>query len=197
MVSHDTAVLLQSAITNNIKYTKMKQLYKLLIVAMTVLFVGCSSDSLSVEYDDWTITVQPNLPQTSSGLYILELDTTKLQTVHVLRGQLLQNNTSPNRPRKLSWESSHEWFIGDTLGYIVKRVINDEGRWVPLDTLVVDFRFDDPVPTINPTSISKADGTFAQTMAPIFSMKGDTLTIKCDGRFDGIYDSYQFKILLQ
>ena len=87
-------------------------------------------------------------------------------------------NDVPLEVLKVHWESSHYWYLGDTLGYIVNRYLTTEGVYVSVDTsYVVGFNGME-VPTINPASYSNGEGEVNTMFAPVRTMKSDTVTIR-------------------
>ena len=77
----------------------------------------------------------------------------------------------------IDWESSHTWVTGTDNGYYVRRVINALGQWVIVDTNYINIPSGLIVPTINPTSISGDVGEINTMIAPIYSMRGDTMIV--------------------
>ena len=145
---------------------------------LIVLLFGCS-DSVStfepVEQDVIRVDLDTRLNVDDNGFYHLELGES-WQTLHRLSGTAYLND-EPLEVLKVHWESSHYWYLGDTLGYIVNRYLTDDGIYVSVDTsYVVGFNGME-VPTINPASYSNSDGEVNTMIGPIQSMVGDTMTI--------------------
>ena len=143
-----------------------------------LLLFGCS-DSVAfepVEPDVIRVELNPRLNVDDNGYYHLELSD-NWQTLHRLSGTAYINDV-PLEVLKVHWESSHYWYLGDTLGYIVNRYLTDDGIYVSVDTsYVVGFNGME-VPTINPASYSNSDGEVNTMIAPVQSMVGDTMTIR-------------------
>ncbi len=144
-----------------------------------LLLFGCS-DSVSsfepVEPDVIRVELNPRLNVDDNGYYHLELSD-NWQTLHRLSGTAYINDV-PLEVLRVNWESSHYWYLGDTLGYIVNRYLTDDGIYVSVDTsYVVGFNGME-VPTINPASYSNSDGEVNTMIAPVQSMVGDTMTIR-------------------
>ena len=59
------------------------------------------------------------LTQDSNGYYHLNIDPTKWQTLHRVSGSITENHFGVEN-FWVEWESNLYWYIGDTLGYIVK-----------------------------------------------------------------------------
>jgi|AntRauTorckE6833_2_1112554.scaffolds.fasta_scaffold26011_1 hypothetical protein len=153
----------------------------LLVTLFTGHIISCSTE-VDVESEPiFEIELDSRLDKISDDLYELVLDRGKLQTIHRLSGRLTQDGIKPDLPLKyIGWESSHSWVLTDTLGFVIRRTINSEGQWTNLDTLFVTGFEGFEVPTINPTSVTKDDGTFSGMIAPILPMLGDTMTVKVE-----------------
>ena len=154
----------------------MKRIVSSLLI---VLLVGCS-DSVStfepVEPDVIRVELNPRLNVDDNGFYHLELGES-WQTLHRVSGTAYINDV-PLEVLRVNWESSHYWYLGDTLGYIVNRYLTDDGIYVSVDTsYVVGFNGME-VPTINPASYSNSDGEVNTMIAPVQSMVGDTMTVR-------------------
>ena len=89
----------------------------------------------------------------------------------------------------VEWESNLYWYLGDTLGYVVKRNFNDAGMYVSYDTVYVTNFSGMEVPTSNKISYSSSDGVFNNMIAPVRSMIGDTLKLTAYW-YDGKKDFY-------
>ena len=99
------------------------------------------------------------------------------QTLHRLSGTAYINDV-PLEVLRVQWESSHYWYLGDTLGYIVNRYLTTEGVYVTIDTSYVTGFNGMEVPTINPASYSNGEGEVNTMFAPVQTMKSDTVTIR-------------------
>jgi len=99
------------------------------------------------------------------------------QTLHRLSGTAYINDV-PLEVLRVQWESSHYWYLGDTLGYIVNRYLTENGVYVSVDTSYVIGFNGMEVPTINPASYSNAEGEVNTMFAPVRTMKSDTVTIR-------------------
>ncbi len=79
------------------------------------------------------------------------------------------------------WESSHYWVLNDTLGYIVKRGLTDDLKYVNYDTVYVLGFSGQIVTTVNsqsyPTNIEPTIYEVNTVFAPVQSMAGDTVTV--------------------
>lgn len=139
----------------------------------TEIVYSLSIDSILVQDGTRSLDVDPN------GFYILKLDSSAQtkQTVHRITGIVLQDSLEPWPPAYVNWESSHTWITGDTVGYIVRRIVNTFGQWVIIDTNYINVPSGLIVPTVNPTSISGKGGEVNTMIAPIYGMKGDTMIV--------------------
>ena len=151
------------------------------VITSSLLFLllfGCS-DSVSfepVEPDVIRVELNPRLNVDDNGYYHLELSD-NWQTLHRLSGTAYINDV-PLEVLRVQWESSHYWYLGDTLGYIINRYLTNEGIYVTVDTSYVIGFNGMEVPTINPASYSNGEGEVNTMFAPVRSMKSDTVTIR-------------------
>ena len=150
------------------------------VITSSLLFLllfGCS-DSIAfepVEPDVIRVELNPRLNVDDNGYYHLELSN-NWQTLHRLSGTAYINDV-PLEVLRVQWESSHYWYLGDTLGYIVNRYLTTEGVYVSVDTSYVIGFNGMEVPTINPASYSNAEGEVNTMFAPVRTMKSDTVTV--------------------
>ena len=164
---------------NGKKREGSQEMNKMLSSILVLFLVGCS-DSVStlesVEPDVIRVELNPRLNVDDNGYYHLELGES-WQTLHRVSGTAYINDV-PLEVLRVNWESSHYWYLGDTLGYIINRYLTDDGIYVSVDTsYVVGFNGME-VPTINPASYSNSDGEVNTMIAPVQSMVGDTMTIR-------------------
>ena len=152
------------------------------VITSSLLFLllfGCSdsvSSFESVEPDVIRVELNPRLNVDDNGYYHLELSD-NWQTLHRLSGTAYINDV-PLEVLRVQWESSHYWYLGDTLGYIVNRYLTENGVYVSVDTSYVIGFNGMEVPTINPASYSNAEGEVNTMFAPVRTMKSDTVTIR-------------------
>ena len=152
------------------------------VITSSLLFLllfGCSdsvSSFESVEPDVIRVELNPRLNVDDNGYYHLELSD-NWQTLHRVSGTAYINDV-PLEVLRVNWESSHYWYLGDTLGYIVNRYLTDDGIYVTVDTSYVIGFNGMEVPTINPASYSNSDGEVNTMIAPVQSMIGDTMTVR-------------------
>ncbi len=81
------------------------------------------------------------------------------------------------------------WYLGDTLGYVVKRGLTDNLVYVSYDTVYVTGFNGMEVPTSNQTSYSNSNGELNNMIAPIQTMVGDTMKLTANWH-DGNMDFY-------
>ena len=164
-------------------YNKIKN--NLIIgIILSFLFVSCE-DSSSGHYE---ISFDMRLNQDSNGYYHLTLDRNKWQTLHRVTGSV-EDKKYTVESFWVEWESNLYWYLGDTLGYVVKRNFNDAGMYVSYDTVYVTNFSGMEVPTSNKISYSSSDGVFNNMIAPVKSMIGDTLKLTAYW-YDGKKDFY-------
>lgn len=114
----------------------------------------------------------------SNEYYHLKIDTTRWQTLHRFSGGVENiEDGSPVESVRFEWESSHYWYLGDTLGYVIKRGLTDELEYVLYDSTAITWFEGFEVPTINCCSYSNAEGEVNTMFAPIRTMKSDTVTV--------------------
>lgn len=154
----------------------------LLIGMGLIMLVGCEKEPIQPIPDNFTLEIDGRLDTTNEGYYVLELSQSSFQTIHRVSGTLLNHGEEPYPPQYVNWESSHEWYLSDTTGYVVRRIVNVLGQWTIVDTMYLTNIGGLSVPTINPTSVSGTDGEINTMIAPIYEMKGDTMYVKCTFR---------------
>jgi len=134
----------------------------------------------------------------SMGYYHLRLSDS-WQTLHRISGKVSAVSNSYDLT-KIYWESSHHWYLGDTLGYIVhlNNMVNDIYIYSTTDTSYVTWFDGFEVPTINETCYSTESGELNIMFAPVRNMIGDTIDITSTAVFaDGYNASEQLKIILE
>lgn len=135
----------------------------------------------------------------SNGFYRLPLDSLDgKQTVRRITGNVLKDDMEPTPPELVEWESSHNWVTSeDDESYVIRRIINALGQWVVVDTIYLNIPSGLIVPTINSSSYSGTDGEINTMIAPIYEMKGDTMTISARmwTRYETYYDT--LKVILE
>lgn len=170
------------------KRSKMKvsDKAKIMIVYLSLISIiislsSCTKDGFLQPNRNIEMSIDTRLPKDSNGYSVFKLYSNQTQNIHTISGSIRVNGRIPNEPReKVEWESSHNWKLnrGDTIATITKSYLNYfTGQWTvaKLPTLVSSVNA--LVPTINPVCYNSADGTINTVIAPMWSMKGDTMTI--------------------
>jgi len=157
-----------------------KILNKLSVLVICALFISCEDKN---NYD-YNISFDLRLNQDENGYYHLTLDKYKWQTLHRVTGKIKNDGEYGIENFWVEWDANLYWFIGDTLGYVVSRGLNNELQYVNYDTNYVTWFNGFEVPTTNQVSYSSDDGIFNNMIAPVRSMIGDTLRLTANW-FDG------------
>ena len=153
---------------------KRGKLAKIVFVSSLLFLISsCSND---LEPVDWTLSFDTQLTKDSNGYYHLTLNRNTWQTTHRVSGEI-KTEDYPIENFRVEWESSHYWYLGDTLGYIVNRTLNANGQYVSIDTSYMVGFDGQEVPTTNMVSLSNGSGEINNMIAPVRSMIGDTLTL--------------------
>ena len=111
-----------------------------------------------------------------NGFYHLPIDTTKWQTLHRLTSVVTRDSVGVN-VIKVSWHSNHYWLIGDTLGYMIENTGSDDLWYVGYDTTYITWFNGFEVPVVNGASYSDMHGEVNTMIAPVKTMRGDTISI--------------------
>ena len=147
-----------------------------ILSTLSLLIIGCSDNRVGINYDEVFFDIDVRLPLDENGYYHLQMDRLNWQTLHRISGSVYTND-EPAELIRFNWYSSHYWYIGDTLGYIVEYGLTDDLEYVSYDTTYVTWFNGSEVPTTNCCSYSNADGEVNNMIAPVQSMIGDTITI--------------------
>ncbi len=126
-----------------------------------------------------------SLPIDKNGFYHLTMDNTKNQTLSRITGTLLVDNNPIKIPSpidaKVEWSGSHFWVLkkGDIVGTIIKTYFNPyTGQLQNIQLPNLISQSDVVIPIVNSSSYSDFETGKINTMvAPVYPMKGDTLTI--------------------
>ena len=143
---------------------------------ISLLFsIGCEpyEEFIGITYID----LDPRLEVDNNGYYHLTLAEDSWQTLHRFSGTAYIDGFRAENVR-LEWESSHYWYLGDTVGYVIKRGLTDDLEYVIYDTIYITGFNGTEIPTINPASYSSSSGEFNQMFAPVGVMLGDTVAIQ-------------------
>ena len=153
-------------------------LYLLGLILITFL-PACNKDGFLQPTKNIEMSIDTRLPKDNNGYSIFNLYSTQTQNIHTISGSIRVNGEIPNEPReKVEWESSHYWTLkyGDTIGTIYRRTWRGLG-WQIVDSIKVVNLKTSQVPTINSVCYNSADGTINTVIAPMWNMRGDTMTI--------------------
>jgi len=145
------------------------------LIILLLFLVGCENTTQWVERTP-EITYDMRLPMDENGYYHLELDRANVQTLHRVSGYV-GDMYGPIEAHRVEWESNLYWFIGDTLGYVVRRDLTDDLVYVSYDTTYITYFNGYEVPTTNEVSYSNIFGDISNMIAPTKSMVGDTLRL--------------------
>jgi hypothetical protein len=150
-------------------------LYVLGLICLT-FFSSCNKDDFGGVIE---LNIDTRLPKDQNGYSVFNLYSTQTQNIHTISGTIRRNGRIPDNPRqRVEWESSHYWTlkVGDTIGTIYRRTWRGLG-WQIVDSIKVVNLKTAEVPTINSISFNSADGTISTVIAPMWGMKGDTMTV--------------------
>lgn len=157
------------------KRNEIKVLIRNLIVGSFLIIVGCDT-RVGPDYDELFFDVDARLSLDENGYYHLVMERDSWQTLHRISGSVYTEE-EPAELIRFNWYSSHYWYIGDTLGYVVSFGLTDDLEYVSYDTNYVTWFNGSEVPTTNCCSYSNSDGEVNNMIAPVQSMIGDTMTI--------------------
>jgi len=168
------------------KESDKKDLKLSALLALCILFaliaaglISCSKEGFLQPTRNIEMSIDSKLPKDQNGYSVFNLYSTQTQNIHTISGSIRVNGKIPNEPReKIEWESSHYWTIkfGDTIGTIYRRQWRGLG-WQIVDSIKVVNLKTSQVPTINSVCYNSADGSINTVIAPMWNMKGDTMTI--------------------
>jgi hypothetical protein len=181
----------------------VKKIISILVITLSVFsFIGCELSNpygdIVIEPDDIEIHIYGSDTDTTgvdedtlssvlfnlladldidgNGYYHLPIDTTNWQTLHRLTGVVTRDSVGVNII-KFSWYSDHYWVIGDTLGYVIETTGSDEFWYIGYDTTYITWFGGFEVPVVNSASYSDMHGEVNTMIAPVKTMRGDTLNI--------------------
>jgi len=122
-----------------------------------------------------------------NGFYHLPIDTTKWQTLHRVTSVVTRDSVGVN-VIKVSWNSNRYWMLGDTMGYVIQNTGSDDFWYVGYDTTYITWFEGFEVPVVNGASYSDMHGEVNTMIAPVRSMRGDTMSI-----FYSYYDDWKLE----
>jgi len=168
------------------KESDKKDLKLSALLALCILFallaaglMGCSKEGFLQPNKNIEMSIDSKLPKDQNGYSVFSLYSTETQNIHTITGSIRVNGKIPNEPReKIEWESSHYWTLkfGETIGTIYRRQWRGLG-WQIVDSIKVINLKASQIPTINSACYNSADGSINTVIAPMWNMKGDTMTI--------------------
>ena len=166
----------------------MKKLIKIknnliLGIILSFLLISCEDNNTHHE-----LSFDLRLTEDGRGYHHLTLDKNNWQTLHRVSG-LIRDEGFGVENFWVEWESNLYWYIGDTLGYVVKRNFNDKGMYVSYDTTYLTQFSGMEVATSNIISYSNSNGELNNMIAPVRSMVGDTMRLTARW-YDGKKDFY-------
>jgi len=158
------------------------------LIPLLILFSACSKND-GVPQKTYSLKIDSVLNQSGTkslvydinGYYHLKLDARKNQTLSRVTGKVLVDDKEPYPSEKIEWESNLYWWLkkGDTVAYITKAYVNYfTGQYTIVNLPPLIASKDELVPTSNFASYSGNDGEINNMIAPISTMKGDTLILK-------------------
>jgi hypothetical protein len=154
-------------------------LYLLGLILIT-FFSSCSKEvSAQMVEKNIELSIDARLPKDSNGYSVFNLYSTQTQNIHTISGSIRVNGEIPDEPReRVEWESSHYWTLkyGEDIGTIYRRTWRGLG-WQIVDSIKVVNLKTSQVPTINSVCYNSADGSINTVIAPMWNMRGDTMTI--------------------
>ena len=155
-----------------------KVIKTLFISVWLFLLFGCevSQPPYYESVEPIVFELDARLPKTDDGYYHLTLNDESWQTIHRISGQVYRGD-DPVDVVFFEWASTHHWYIGDTLGYVIQQGLTNDLVYVSYDTLYVIGFNGMEVPVINCCSYSNSDGEVNTMIAPVRSMMGDTLIV--------------------
>lgn len=157
--------------------TKIFILY-ISLISILLSLSSCSKDGL-FSNKNIELSIDTRLPKDANGYSVFNLYSTETQNIHTISGSIRVNGRIPDEPReRVEWESSHYWLLkqGEAFGTIYRRTWRGLG-WQIVDSIKVMNLKTSKVPTINPTCYNSADGSINTVIAPMWNMRGDTMTI--------------------
>jgi hypothetical protein len=167
-----------SEFKNYFKNVMLILAYILGLILLTFL-PACNKEGFLQPNRNIEMSIDTRLPKDSNGYSVFKLYSTQTQNIHTISGSIRVNGRIPNEPReKIEWESSHYWVLkqGEDVGTIYRRTWRGLG-WQIVDSIKVVNLKTSQVPTINSACYNSADGSINTVIAPMYNMKGDTMTI--------------------
>ena len=171
------------------KGEKVIRSVKRILIGSFLLFIGCSNPLYNEAKDEFaTIKFDMRLSEDNNGYYHMTINQDSWQTLHRVSGSITQDGYGVENFR-IGWESNLYWYIGDTLGYIIKRNFNMDGQYVSYDTTYLTQFSGLEVSTSNQISYSNGKGEINNMIAPVKTMVGDTMKLTATW-YDGYTNFY-------
>jgi len=161
------------------------ELLKKIVITTLVSFLLISCEDNKTYHE---LSFDTRLTEDGRGYHHLKLNTNSWQTLHRITGSIREEGFGVEN-FWVEWESNLYWYIGDTLGYVVKRNFNDAGMYVSYDTTYLTQFSGMEVATSNIISYSNSNGELNNMIAPVRSMVGDTMRLTARW-YDGSKDFY-------
>ena len=161
------------------------ELLKKIVITTLVSFLLISCEDNKTYHE---LSFDTRLTKDGRGYHHLKLNTNSWQTLHRITGSIREEGFGVEN-FWVEWESNLYWYIGDTLGYVVKRNFNDAGMYVSYDTTYLTQFSGMEVATSNIISYSNSNGELNNMIAPVRSMVGDTMRLTARW-YDGSKDFY-------
>ena len=168
---------------------------KLLSIIGIVLLCACEKESTKPIPPQHTISFtidsalssngKQSLQLDNNGFYHLKLSPYSNQTLTRITGTLLVDGKPKQIPSpvqgRIEWTGSHYWILkaGEAVGTIVKTYFNPYTGQLQISQLPsLVSQKDQIIPIVNGTSqLGFDDGNINTIAAPVYPMRGDTLTI--------------------
>ena len=158
----------------------MKRFSVISLIFSLLFILSCedflSKDEESHDYKFEHIYLDTGITKDNKGYFHITLDRNRWQTIYRVRG-IVYRDDIPVELVRFDWESNLYWIIGDTLGYVVKRGLTDDLVYVSYDTVYITQYNGFTVPTTNQVSYSNGYGEINNMIAPVQTMKGDTMLL--------------------
>ena len=150
---------------------------KLLLILMLSGLTFWSCEDENENNESYTVEIDARLPVDNNGNYHLTLERNSWQTLHRVSGHVSSDGYAVEN-FWVEWDSNLLWYLGDTLGYIVNRYLNNSGIYVSVDTSYIIGFNGMEVPTSNSISYSNSSGEINNMIAPVRIMVGDTMRLR-------------------
>lgn len=152
-----------------------------LFVISCLLFSSCNVVEDIFPNNDIEMSIDTRLPIDANGYSHFKLYSPTTQNIHRISGTIRVGGKIPIEPReRVDWKSSHYWILreGDTIATITKTYLNYyTAQWSVITLPPLVSNVNSLVPTINSVSYNSEDGSINTIIAPLYSMKGDTLVV--------------------